>query len=161
MILEPNTEPIIVRTQEGTFVEPDTDVGLLVAVDTEKHARIASLNLRKFLSEGLERAHPTHDWICWLLNKRNTPSHECEDGLGIPHCDHPRAFRNPRTKERVVIHQPYVCHEDDSPHCISCQTLIKDSEIFAEKHRLIVLVSQKDTFYYPSATALVEYRVKK
>ena len=146
------TEPVIVRTRAGAYVEPDTDVDLLTAVDTEEHARTASLNLRKFLSEGLEMAYPKHDWICWLLGKRNTRSHECADDLRIPRCDHPRAFRNTKNGQRVVIHQPYATGERDLAR------LTEDSKVFAKKHGLYLRISREDSFHYPSATVLVEYR---
>jgi hypothetical protein len=146
------TEPIIVRTHSGAFVEPNKHVDLLVAVDTEEHARTASLNLRKFLPEGLERVYPNHDWICWLLGRRNTRLHECADDLQMPRCDHPRAFRNTKNGQRVVIHQPYVIGEHD------LALFSRESKFFADKHGLYVRISREDSFHYPSATVLVEYR---
>jgi hypothetical protein len=153
-------EPLITKTRCGGFMEFGFDIGTLVALDSEELAMTASINLRKFLGGGLERVFPTHDWICWLLGKRNTQSHECGADLAMPHCDHPRAFRNPKTGERVVIHQPYVC-DADTADCTSCKTLIRDSAIFAEKHGLTVRIDRDTTFYFPTQTALVEYRVKK
>jgi len=110
-----------------------------------------SLNkLEKFVSGGLRFAG-AYQGLCWLKKKRCKCGIQCEK---VPHKDHVRCFRNPKTKERVLTSHPYF---GQSP--CTYEQLVADSQEFAERHGLTVRVSM-DSWYYPGRTALVEFRVK-
>lgn len=112
----------------------------------------ANERLTRFKATGLRHVR---DWacLCWLLKKKCVEDSVCQQ---LPRLDHPRAYRNSKTGERVWLHQPYIAN--GSKRADDLKALRTESEAYAALHNLSVRVSDEDSWHAPGRTVLVEFR---
>ncbi len=93
---------------------------------------------------------------CWhrVFNKR--PQIHDSDCRG-PHADHSNVFKDIATGAIVWTEQPYALGAH--PSCVGfVNRLTAEVQQFASTHGLTVRISAEDSWHFPGATVLVEYR---
>jgi len=101
---------------------------------------------------------------CMLSDSRRCMGRKITRGrCRPPRADHSSTFKVIRTRELVLVEQPYAgpYQDSDGNPKSSIPDLVAASEAFAVEWGLTVRVSPEESWHSPGQTVLVEYRRKK